>query len=1381
MAMLSEGAGQRLVERHRCGKAGVSVMAVGTKRRRIELKECTPSSRKVATMVSTMVELERFDGKGDFALWKQRMKVILVQMKMAKALIVNGIPDTVSAADKEEMQKMAYSTLTLHLGDKVLRDVSKEKTAAGNIKEKIEDEDQAIMILNALPLSYAIFVDTMKYSRETLSMEDVLAALKQKQLEQKPKREVADGLVAHGGFQKRNFQKKSGFQKSQGKHGSNTSQQADQKKFKYFFCHKIGHWRKDYPERKKNLGQKDQEKGDAAMAEEAYGNAEALTVTQTCPTSRWILDSGCSYHMTPHKEWLMDYIEKDQGTVHLGNNKACKMVGIGTIWIKMADGPEFKLSGVRYVPDLKRNLVFLGMLEAHGCIFKAKNGFIEVFKGNVLKLKGNRQNGIYVLEGNTMMLTDVNYSEFDKDRTVLWHLRLGHLGKSTKSSFGKGKHVTKAKLDYIHSDLWGPTRVQSHGGKRYFMSLIDDFTRRSWVYLLAHKSEAFETFKNWKMMVENLSGQKNGLAERFNRTLLERVRCMLIQSDEYDMLRIFGCAAYATVKQSKLEPRALKCVFIGYPDGTLAYKLWCLEDGHKRVIISKDVRVDESTFPYKKNAKQVELSLEKDDTDLVSRTDGVEPEVEREHDNSPDVILESQSNEDETTENNDHNESNDYWLTRDRPRRNHRAPVMYGFEDMVNYACNVAENISNHEPENVQDAVYGPEGNRWLKAINDEMDSLKKNKTWKIVDRPAKTRLVGSKWIFTRKEVTYYDYELEQLDVKIAFLHGNLDETINMRQPEGFIIGDPEKKVCLLKRSLYGLKQSPRLWYRRFDEFMFNCGFKRLDYDWCIFYKHVQGQSVIYLLLYVDDMLIASHDMTAINDLEVQLHTNFEMKDFGGAKKILVGCLMYAMVCTRPDIAHGVSLKVVALSTIEAEFMAITEAVKEALWMKGLMTELGHGQSCGKVHSDSQGAIHLSKHHVFHERSKHIDVRMHFVRDVADFGVVQVVKIGTKENPADMLTKSDERRGAYGLSKQLTTKAFMAKRISEDQLDRLDDTGPNIVVLVRMKVKLCRIGEERRLQVAKRLSYQSKGVFSIAATENVDKELYEDAAEELGLPMDVLEKLLTDRDEIARFMKMERKSPVIEAPAYQLSSSSSNWFPYLDTYKVGQTVITSADVLEALDPFIMETRKERFRTAVRNRTYSVCLVIEGLNDVANASAIFRSADALGFQSVHVIAFDCSKRFRENRHVSVGAEKWLDIELWESTKECFDALKSRGYCIAATHVGTKAVPVYEMDWSGPTAIVVGNETRGITDEAIELADTIFNIPMKGMVESFNVSVASALIMHHALCSRTSRLGCHGDLTPLEQQILLAEFSLRHSNNAVSIVHEHTRRKLHMPKL
>ncbi|CAM8885204.1 unnamed protein product [Rhodiola kirilowii] len=307
--------------------------------------------------------------------------------------------------------------------------------------------------------------------------------------------------------------------------------------------------------------------------------------------------------------------------------------------------------------------------------------------------------------------------------------------------------------------------------------------------------------------------------------------------------------------------------------------------------------------------------------------------------------------------------------------------------------------------------------------MNSEMDSLKKNHTWEIIDKPAKARVIGSKWIFTRKEgipgveaprlkarlvakgfsqkegiifseiyapvvkhrsirillsiVANFNVELEQLDVKTAFLYGSLNETIYLRQPEGFIVGDPDKKVCLVKKSLYGLKQSPRQWYRRFDEFMMKCEFKRSSYDWCIYFKRLENDSVIYLLLYVDDMILACNNMKAITNLKEQLATNFEMKDLGAAKKILgmqimrdrklgtlflcqtnylkkvverfdmenakpvsipvaghfklcknqepetdqekdlmrnvpfsnvVDCLMYAMVCTRPDIAHGVSL-----------------------------------------------------------------------------------------------------------------------------------------------------------------------------------------------------------------------------------------------------------------------------------------------------------------------------------------------------------------------------------------------------------------------------------------------------------------------------------------
>jgi hypothetical protein len=130
------------------------------------------------------------------------------------------------------------------------------------------------------------------------------------------------------------------------------------------------------------------------------------------------------------------------------------------------------------------------------------------------------------------------------------------------------------------------------------------------------------------------------------------------------------------------------------------------------------------------------------------------------------------------------------------------------------------------------------------------------------------------------------DLELEQLDVKTKFLHGELEEEIYMDQPEGFIMHGKEDLVCKLKKSLYGLKQSPRQWYKRFDSFMLAHGFKRSQYDSCVYIKFVNG-SPIYSLLYVDDMLIAAKSKKEITTLKAQLSSAFEMKDLGAAKKIL--------------------------------------------------------------------------------------------------------------------------------------------------------------------------------------------------------------------------------------------------------------------------------------------------------------------------------------------------------------------------------------------------------------------------------------------------------------------------------------------------------------
>ncbi|KAL5739748.1 hypothetical protein ACOSP7_028638 [Xanthoceras sorbifolium] len=134
-----------------------------------------------------------------------------------------------------------------------------------------------------------------------------------------------------------------------------------------------------------------------------------------------------------------------------------------------------------------------------------------------------------------------------------------------------------------------------------------------------------------------------------------------------------------------------------------------------------------------------------------------------------------------------------------------------------------------------------------------------------------------------------HDLELEQLDVKTAFLHGELEEQIDMQHPQGFIVEALKEKniMFVCKKSLYGLKQSPRQWYKRFDSFMIGSGYSRSNNDSCVYFRKNDDGSFVYLLLYVDDMLIAAKNMSDIDELKKQMKNEFEMKDLGVAKKIL--------------------------------------------------------------------------------------------------------------------------------------------------------------------------------------------------------------------------------------------------------------------------------------------------------------------------------------------------------------------------------------------------------------------------------------------------------------------------------------------------------------
>ncbi|WVZ79655.1 hypothetical protein U9M48_027210 [Paspalum notatum var. saurae] len=1194
-----------------------------------------------------------------------------------------------------------------------------------SMEVKYEDEDLGLILVCSLPSSFVNFRDTILYSRDTLTLNDVCEAL---QAKEKIKQMVfSDGsasngesLAARGRTEKKSNNGSRG--KSSNGHHSRSKSRGRGNKFCYYCkkdnhviadCYKLKNKEKRTGTYREKTKSNDDGKASVAASSSKNSDGDTLVAFAGCANNgdEWIFNSGVSFHICINRDWFVTYDSvKSGGSVRMGDDRPCQIIGIGSIQIKMHDGIVRTLTDVRHIPDMTKNLIFLSTLDGKGYKYSGGDGVLKVSKGSLIVMKADLKSAnLYRLRGTTITGDAAVIFNLlsDSDATNLWHMRLGHMsdlglqvlskrglldghsvsklkfcehcvfGKHKRVKFNTSTHTSKGILDYVHSGLWGPSRKPSHGGSRYMLTIIDDYSRKVRPYFLKYKSEAFSAFKEWKVMIENQTEKKvkilrtdngmefcsdqfkaycksqgivrhytiphtpqqNGVAERMNRTIISRARCMLSNAGlnkrfwaeaastvsylinrspsitldkktpievwsgspaDYSQLRVFGCTAYAHVDNGKLEPRAIKCIFLGYQSGVKGYKLWNPQT--QKVVLSRNVIFNEtgmlsdnlsSDAPIEgqqKSSVQVEHFI---DVDNTPENDNDAVQDAHIPDNSP-IVDDSSSVEHSSPV----VQPPQHSIAADRSVRTRKPTRRLIEECNVAYALSVAEEIEgNSEPYNYSEAITSADCNNWVTAMQYEMESLDKNGTWDLVKLPIDKKPVRCKWIFKRKEgispseparfkarlvakgysqipgidfndifspvvkhssirmllslVAMHDYELEQLDVKTAFLHGELDETIYMDQPEGFVVPGKENLVCKLKKSLYELKQSPRQWYKRFDSFMISNGFKRSDYDSCVYLKTVNS-SAIYLLLYVDDMLIAAKEKSEIAKLKAQLNKEFEMKDLGAAKKILgmeiirdrksgllylsqrgyiekvlrrfnmhnakpvstplaahfrlssdlcptsdddieymsrvpyssaVGSLMYAMVCSRPDLSHALSVvsrymanpgkehwravqwifiylrgtssaclqfgksrdglvvyidsdhagdldkrrsltgyvftiggcavcwkaclqATVALSTTEAEYMAIFEACKEAIWLKGLYSELcGVSCSCVTIHCDSQSDIYLTKDQMFHERTKHIDVRYHFIRGVIAEGGIKVRKISTHDNPADIMTK----------------------------------------------------------------------------------------------------------------------------------------------------------------------------------------------------------------------------------------------------------------------------------------------------------------------------------------------------------------------------------------
>ncbi|GJQ97915.1 retrotransposon protein, putative, ty1-copia subclass [Tanacetum coccineum] len=638
------------------------------------------------------------------------------------------------------------------------------------------------------------------------------------------------------------------------------------------------------------------------------------------------MDSGGSYHMTPKLDIFFDFLECDRGSVLLGDNGECKIRGIGKVRVKLRDGSSlcYTMSGLFYLEHEEIIAYTLWM-------------------------------------------------------AMQWQVSLMLV---LKKKIVMRRFGTK---DWDISARWGYRCWKSRG-------CLEKKSRRVWVYILRFKHEAFGKFKQWKQLVENQAGRtvkklrtnnglefcnwefeqlciKSGIARHLivvgtpqqNRLVesIEKKIPMKMWSghpSDYEMLRIFGCVAYSHVKQGKLEPRAVKYVLLGYPEGVKGYRLYRLDDESPKIVEVELQGLNNHT-------------LEEDHTYQEDGDD--ENASDQETDQRPDLT--------------------DHQLVWDREPRTRTKPLR-------------RDGFSKEEQD-----LGVSRSSSWAKASELQMRAgIDCNEVFSPIVRHTSIRVILAL-------TACKDYELEQLDVKTTFLHRNLEEVIYMRQPSGYEQGN-----------------------------------KHTSYNNCVYYMSYAPGEYMYLLLYADDMLIACKRKAEIGSTKSLLKKEFHMKELEKQRRFLVwrsiddgksvqmplgghfklslkdcpirDCDVERMskvpyenavgsLCLVYGTNRGSHMDVISFvdsdyaKDPDKEYMALTEAVKEAIWLKGLLEELGEELNTVAVNCDNQGAIHLSRNHVFHERTKHINVRYHFIKEVLEAKTVKVLNVGTEHNAADALTK----------------------------------------------------------------------------------------------------------------------------------------------------------------------------------------------------------------------------------------------------------------------------------------------------------------------------------------------------------------------------------------
>lgn len=227
-------------------------------------------------------------------------------------------------------------------------------------------------------------------------------------------------------------------------------------------------------------------------------------------------------------------------------------------------------------------------------------------------------------------------------------------------------------------------------------------------------------------------------------------------------------------------------------------------------------------------------------------------------------------------------------------------------------------------------------------------------------------------------------------------------------------------------------------------------------------------------------------------------------------------------------------------------------------------------------------------------------------------------------------------------------------------------------------------------------------------------------------------------------------------------------YPHSEWIEVAGRRLHIEQIIAILEPILTEDRIVSIDNILPKRTRNIAVVLEQIYDLGNINAVIRSMEGMGYHALHNIK---NNKLTKSNRITRGADKWLDINQWDHTKECIQDLKSSGHKIVVTALDERAVPIDEIDFTEKTAICFGCEGFGASKELLELADQTCIIPMDGFSQSYNISVAAALSLQYIQLQRKDKLGYHGDLSPKDERIVRANYYLQSTAKPIEYLMKH----------